>query len=86
MVVPQVLMKIALDQEEQGKPASPVKRKLSSRALAEALRAQASARLDRRYGIKGLPLMSLEELVCLVHLACKRPSLAVKVGQAILEP
>ena len=61
-------------------PASPIKRKLSTRKLLEAVRAQASARLDRRYGIKGLPLLSLEELVCLVHMMCNRPMLAVAVS------
>ena len=62
----QVLLKIAQDQEDHGMPASPIKRKLSTRKLLEALGAQTSSRLDRRYGVKGLPLLSLEELVCLV--------------------
>ena len=41
---------------------------------------QGQGRQDRRYGIKGLPLLSLEEIVCLAYLCSSRPMLAVRVG------
>lgn len=62
-------------------PASPIKRMLSVRRLLERLAVRGDVReQDRQYGLRGVPLLSLEELLCLVHLLAERPQLALRVS------
>ncbi|KAG1675513.1 hypothetical protein FOA52_001814 [Chlamydomonas sp. UWO 241] len=78
-----VLLAIAEEMEARPEnlPASQLKRRLSTARLASALEASRDARaLDRSHGVRGLPLLSLEELLCVVLLACRRPQLAAKLA------
>ncbi|GAX76558.1 hypothetical protein CEUSTIGMA_g4004.t1 [Chlamydomonas eustigma] len=74
-----VLMKIAIDLAAYRRPTSKLKQGLSIDGLSFAVKARNESQLDKRFGLKGLSLISLEELLCLVHVSCSRPHIAVKL-------
>jgi hypothetical protein len=69
--------------------AAQLKRRLSTARLSAALESSGDARaVDRSHGVRGLPLLSLEELMCVVLLACRRPQVrpATISGTRLLVP